>query len=137
MQAVLRLCAAAVAMSLSVSAPASAQETHVVRLIADGRKDEYRFEPADLTVRPDDVVVFRVAGGAPHSIVFERAGLSPDVRAAFNAAMPGRSAELSSPLLTATGREYRIVVPRVPPGKYGYYCLPHRAYDMRGSLTIR
>lgn len=137
MHAVLRICAAAAAMSVSVPLPGAAQETHVVRLIADTRKDEYRFEPADLTVRPNDVVLFRVAGGAPHSIVFEGAGLSPDVRAAFNAAMPGRSAELSSPPLTATGREYRIVVPRIQPGRYGYYCLPHRAYDMRGSLTVR
>jgi plastocyanin len=50
--------------------------------------------------------------------------------------MPGRSAELSSPLLTAAGDEYRMVVPRVPAGSYSFYCLPHRAYDMRGTLKV-
>lgn len=137
MSMLFRALAMVVATGFFGPASLAAQETHVVRLIADPARDEYRFEPAELTVRASDVVVFRVATGAPHSIVFEGGGLSKDVRGAFNAAMPARSADLSSPLLTATGREYRIVVPRVPAGSYSFYCLPHRAYDMRGSLTIR
>jgi plastocyanin len=123
-------------VSLLAAVPAAAQATHVVRLIADAGKDDYRFEPSSLTVRPNDVIVFRVASGAPHSIVFEGEGLTPGVRGAFNSAMAGRSGDLSSPLLTAAGKEYRLVVPQVPAGKYAFYCLPHRAYDMRGTITI-
>jgi plastocyanin len=137
MYMLLRALTVVVATGFSITASVAAQETHVVRLIANPDRDEYRFEPAELAVRASDVVVFRVATGAPHSIVFESGGLSADVRGALNAAMPARSADLSSPLLTATGKEYRIVVPRVPAGTYSFYCLPHRAYDMRGSLTIR
>jgi plastocyanin len=133
MQAAFRGLLAGIAAGFSLAASAAAQQTHVVRLIVNQTKDEYRFEPATLTVHPNDLVVFRVA---PHSVVFERAGLSPDVRGAFNAVMPGRSAELSSPLLTAAGDEYRMVVPRVPAGSYSFYCLPHRAYDMRGTLKV-
>ena len=125
------------AIAATVSAPAHAQATHVIRMVADPPKNRYRFEPAELTVHPNDVLVFRVASGAPHSVVFEGQGLSPGVRAALNAAMPGRSGDLSSPLLTATGKEYRIVVPQIPPGVYPFYCLPHRAYDMRGTLTVK
>jgi plastocyanin len=136
MQAAFRGLVAGLAAGLSLAVSAAAQQTHVVRLIVNQSKDEYRFEPATVTVHPNDLVVFRVASGAPHSVVFERAGLSPDVRGAFNAVMPGRSAELSSPLLTAAGDEFRMVVPRVPAGSYGFYCLPHRAYDMRGTLTV-
>jgi len=29
-----------------------------------------------------------------------------------------------------------MVVPQIPAGTYQYYCLPHRAYDMRGAITI-
>ena len=137
MQMMLRALVAAGMTALSVAASTEAQETHVVLLTANPGRDEYRFEPARLAVRPNDVVIFRVAAGAPHSIVFEGGGLSPDVRGTFNAAMPARSAELSSPLLTAAGEEYRLVVPRVPAGTYPYYCLPHRAYDMRGSLVVK
>ena len=49
-------------------ARAAAQETHVVRLMADPAKDVFRFEPATLTVKPNDVVVFRVASGAPDRV---------------------------------------------------------------------
>jgi len=121
----------------AAAAPASAQATHVVRLIADRAKDDYRFEPRATTAQPNDVIIFRVASGAPHSIVFEAGGLSPGVRGAFNAAMPDRSGDLSSPLLTTSGKDYRMVVPQVPPGIYPFYCLPHRAYDMRGRLVIQ
>jgi plastocyanin len=133
----LRTIAIGVGVSATASTRAVAQETHVVELIADTGKDDFRFAPASLTVRPNDVIVFRVAAGAPHSIVFESEGLSPGVRGAINSAMPGRSADLSSPLLTAVGKEYRMVVPQVPPGSYQFYCLPHRAYDMRGTVTIK
>jgi plastocyanin len=132
----LRTIALGMGMSALAAAPAAAQDTHVVRLIADARKDDYRFEPASLTVRPNDVIIFRAATGAPHSIVFEGQGLSPGVRGAINSAMPGRSGDLSSPLLTAVGKEYRMVVPQVPAGTYQFYCLPHRAYDMRGTIVI-
>ena len=132
----LRTIALGVGVSALAAAPAAAQATHLVRLVADASKDTYRFEPAALTVRPNDVIVFRVSTGAPHSIVFEGEGLSPGVRGAINSAMPGRSGDLSSPLLTAVGKEYRMVVPQVPAGSYQFYCLPHRAYDMRGTVTI-
>jgi plastocyanin len=137
MQRALRALAAGVTLSTLVSASAAGQATHVVRLIADASKDDYRFEPAALTVRPGDMVVFRVASGAPHSVVFEGEGLSPGIRGAINTAMPNRSGDLSSPLLTAPGRDLQFVVPQVPPGTYRFYCLPHRAYDMRGELTIK
>jgi plastocyanin len=116
---------------------AEGQVTHVVRLIANSKNDVYRFEPATVTAAPNDIVVFQVVSGAPHSIVFEGEGMSPGVRGAFNNALTGRSGDLSSPLLTAAGSEYRLVVPQVPPGTYKFYCLPHRAYDMRGVLTIK
>jgi plastocyanin len=28
------------------------------------------------------------------------------------------------------------VVPHLPPGHYGFFCTPHRAYDMRGELIV-
>jgi plastocyanin len=116
---------------------ASAQARHVVRLTANPKDDAYRFEPASVEARPGDVLVFRVVSGAPHSVVFEGEGLSPGVRGALNSAMPGRSGDLSSPLFTAPGTEYRMVVPQVPGGTYPFYCLPHRAYDMRGTLVVK
>jgi plastocyanin len=113
-----------------------AQRVHEIQMDANPAKEVFRFSPSEVTARPGDVLLFRVASGAPHSIVFEGTGLSETGRAALNGAMSRRSADLSSPLLTAEGAEYRIVVPRVAPGAYSFFCLPHRAYDMRGQLRI-
>ncbi|HEX6433980.1 MAG TPA: hypothetical protein VFZ87_07045, partial [Gemmatimonadales bacterium] len=74
--------------------------------------------------------------GVPHSIVFESAGLNEAAHEALNGAMSRRSGDLSSPLFTQEGAAYRIIVPRVTPGIYHFYCLPHRAYDERGQLRI-
>jgi plastocyanin len=115
---------------------AEAQRVHEIRMDANPAKEVYRFSPSQVTARAGDVLLFKVASGSPHSVVFESAGLSETARAALNGAMNRRSADLSSPLLTANGTEYRIVVPAIAPGTYGFFCLPHRAYDMRGQLQI-
>jgi len=137
MHAKLRAGTFALACTVLASGVASAQATHVVRLVANPANEVYRFEPAEVVARPGDALVFHVVSGAPHSVVYEAEGLSPGVRGAFNTAMPNRSGDLSSPLLTASGGEYKMTVPQVPPGTYPFYCLPHRAYDMRGTLTIK
>jgi len=133
----LRAGAAAVGLTAVLCGVAQAQTTHVVRLLANPNTEVYRFEPAEVVARPGDNLVFKVVSGAPHSVVYEAQGLSPGVKGAFNSSMPNRSGDLSSPLLTASGGEYHMVVPQVPAGAYPFYCLPHRAYDMRGTLTIK
>jgi plastocyanin len=127
----------ALLFSASLASRGFAQATHVVRLVADPGKQEYHFDPSVVTVKPNDIVVFRVVSGAPHSVVFEGAGLSPQARSALNAALVRRAGDLSSPLFTSIGTEYRLVVPSLGPGSYPFYCLPHRAYDMRGELQVQ
>jgi plastocyanin len=113
-----------------------AQRVHDIRIEANAEKETYRFTPPLITARPGDVLRFRAGGGVPHSIVFEGAGLNEATREALNGSMNRRTGDLSSPLLTTEGSEYRIVVPRVAPGIYHLYCLPHRAYDERAQLRI-
>lgn len=119
-----------------VTAKAEAQKVHEIRLEANPEKEIFRFSPAQVTARPGDVLLFRAVSGTPHSIVFESGGLSGPAHEALNGALSRRSGDLSSPLLTPNGAEYRIVVPALAPGKYAFFCLPHRAYDMRGELQI-
>ncbi len=122
---------------LSVApAKAEAQRVHEIQLEANAEEDIFRFVPAQVTARPGDVLLFKTISGAPHSIVFEAAGLSGPAHEALNGAMSRRAADLSSPLLAPNGAEYRVVVPALSPGRYQFFCLPHRAYDMRGTLRI-
>jgi plastocyanin len=116
--------------------PAAAQEVHEIRMVAEG-KGEFRFVPASVSARRGDVLLFKALRGAPHSVVFEAKELSAQAREKLNAALPRRAGDLSSPLLTE-GSEYRIVVPQgLAAGTYKFYCLPHRAYDMRGEVSVR
>lgn len=126
----------AFAASLAIaSSKASAQEVHEVRMVSDG-KGEFRFVPASVTARRGDVLLFKAVSGAPHSVVFEGKDLPAQDHQKINAAMPRRSGDLSSPLLTED-TEYRMVVPALSSGTYKFFCLPHRAYDMRGELTVK
>jgi plastocyanin len=113
-----------------------AQRVHEIRLEAYPEREVYRFSPARVTARPGDVLLFRTVSGSPHSVVFESANLSGAAHEALNGAMSRRTGDLSSPLLSPDGAEYRIVVPALPPGRYEFFCLPHRAYDMRGVLVV-
>lgn len=117
-------------------ARAAAQEVHEIRMVADD-KGEFRFEPASVPARRGDVLLFKAVSGAQHSVVFEGKGMPGPARQKLNAALPRRAGDLSSPLLTE-GSEYRVVVPPgLPSGTYKFFCLPHRAYDMRGEVTVR
>lgn len=113
-----------------------AQAVHVIRLEADPAHDIHRFVPARVTAKPGDVLLFRATSGTPHNVAFEGAGLSPAARDALNASMPARSGDLSGPVLSQDGAEYRIKVPALPPGRYGFFSIPHRAYEMRGELVV-
>ncbi|MGH7579964.1 MAG: plastocyanin/azurin family copper-binding protein [Gemmatimonadales bacterium] len=114
---------------------AAAQEVHEIRMVAEGKR-EFRFQPAAITARRGDVLLFKAVSGAPHSVVFEGRDLPADARKKLNAALPRRASDLSSPLLT-DGSEYRVVIPALPAGTYQFFCLPHRAYDMRGEVTVK
>jgi plastocyanin len=115
---------------------ASAQKVHEIRLDANPGRELYRFSPARITAKAGDVLLFKAVTGTPHSIVFESRKLTGSAREALNGAMSRRSGDLSSPLLTPDGAEYRITVPALPTGTYEFFCLPHRAYDERGILQV-
>ena len=127
---------AALLMSVTLAGTGQAQRVHEIKLEANPGRDVYRFVPANVAARPGDVLLFRTVSGTPHSIVFEGAGLSAAAHEALNGAMSRRAGDLSSPLLSPDGAEYRVVVPAIPPGSYQFFCLPHRAYDMRGTLRV-
>ena len=115
---------------------AAAQEVHEIQMVAEG-KGEFRFVPASVSARRGDVLLFKAVSGAPHSVVFDGKGLSDQAREKLNAALPRRAGDLSSPLLTE-GSEYRVVVPHgLQGGTYKFFCLPHKAYDMRGEVTVK
>ena len=120
---------------LFVASPSARQ--HTVRLTGEVSNGHFRFSPARVTVQRGDTLVFMVESGGPHALGVDPAGVSPPLRAAWNRALPRRTGALRGPLIRA-GQPYAIVVPReMEPGKYTFFCLAHRAYDMKLELDVK
>jgi plastocyanin len=96
-----------------------------------------RFEPATVTARPGDRVRFVVVAGAPHNVSFDPEKLPADARRALAAAMPSQMQPLWGPLLLNAGDSYTLSLAGVKPGRYEFFCMPHQAMGMKGTLVVR
>jgi plastocyanin len=114
-----------------------AVRSHTVRLTGDATKGQYRFTPARLAANRGDTIVFRVESGGPHALGLDPAGVSAAMRDAWNQALPRRTGALRSPMIRS-GQPYLVVIPRgMAPGTYTFFCLVHRAYDMRMEVEVK
>jgi plastocyanin len=106
---------------------------HTVQMLGDEKG--YRYEPVDLTVKVGDGVKWVMISGAPHNVQFEN--VPADAKGQLSANMPNQLTDLSSPLLLNANEEYQMSFAGVKPGKYAYFCTPHLANNMRGSITVQ
>jgi plastocyanin len=130
-----RLAFAAVLLPLHVG-QIYAQTVHEIEIKGDRDRDRYGFSPARISVKPGDILRFRVESGAPHSIVFDSTGITGADRSALNNAITDRMSLLSGPLLTGEGQVFELRVPSLSSGTYRFYCLPHRAYRAEGEMVV-
>lgn len=115
--------------------PATGQTVEIRMLGDDGQA--YRFEPADVTIKPGDAVKFVMVSGGPHNISFDPATVPPESKAQLDANMDQKISELSSPLLMNPNETYTISFGGIKPGKYEYHCTPHLATGMTGTITVQ
>jgi plastocyanin len=110
---------------------------HTIGLTGEAASGLYRFTPERLTANPGDTLSFQVRSGGPHALGVDPTGLPETVRDAWNMALPRRTGSLRGPLLRA-GQTYSVVVPRtMAAGKYVFFCLAHRAYDMKLEVDVK
>ncbi len=108
--------------------------THTVRMEQQGAK--YAFVPANFTIKAGDIVEFENISGGPHNVVFDKDHIPAGAREVLNHAMARRQGDLMGPFLSQPHEKYTITFTGAPKGKYDYYCLPHRALGMVGSITV-
>lgn len=130
--AVLALALAAAPFAVRAAAPPA---THEVRMIMEGT--HARFEPASLTIRAGDRVRFINATGGPHNVSFDPAQLPDDVKRALSAGMPAQIQPLWGPLVTEANGAYTVTFAGVKPGRYEFFCMPHMAMGMKGTVTVQ
>lgn len=106
-----------------------------VRMTQTGAR--YAFEPANFTVKQGDIVEFVNVSGGPHNIEFEKAKIPAGAEAVLNTNMSNRMASLQGPMMMQPNGVYRVSFAGAPVGTYDYYCLPHRAMNMKGVITVQ
>jgi plastocyanin len=118
------------------AAPITGQ-TIEVKMLQDSLGN-YRFEPADVTIKPGDAVKFvMVSGGTAHNVAFDPTQIPAAARAQLSANMPQQVSELSSPMMMNPNETYTISFGRMPPGTYEYHCTPHLTMGMKGTITVQ
>jgi plastocyanin len=106
-----------------------------VRMVQNGT--HYTFEPATLTVKQGDIVEFVNVSGGPHNVSFEPTKIPAGAADVLNRAMPNRMGPVSGPMLTAANQAYRVNFAGAPTGTYEFFCLPHKAMGMKGTITVQ
>jgi plastocyanin len=108
---------------------------HEVKMVGDGTN--YKFEPADITIKAGDGIRWTMVSGAPHNVAFDPAEINAAAKPQLIANMANQMSELSGPMLQSANETYEISFANVPAGKYNYFCTPHLAMNMRGSITVQ
>ena len=124
----------AMAPAAGAMAPISGT-THEVKMIGDGTN--YKFEPANLTIKQGDGVKFVMVSGGPHNVAFDAAVVPAAAKTALVANMPEQMGELMGKMLLAENESYTVSFAGVPAGTYDYNCTPHLAMNMRGKITVQ
>jgi len=116
-------------------APAAAGATHDVNMVLDG--SNYKFEPAELSVKVGDIVKFHNVSGGPHNVSFWADSIPSGAADALKAGMGEQMAPLEGALITEPNGIYQISFGNTPAGEYTFYCLPHLALGMKGKITVQ
>lgn len=124
---------AAPAPAGTTAAPATGT-VHDVNMELNG--STYEFSPANLTIKQGDVVKFHNVSGGPHNVEFYPDSIPAGAADVLNSAMADRTGPLAGPLLVEPNAVYTISFAGAPTGEYKYYCLPHHALGMKGTITV-
>ncbi|HZI30092.1 MAG TPA: plastocyanin/azurin family copper-binding protein [Gemmatimonadaceae bacterium] len=108
--------------------------THEVRMVLEGTT--YKYDPANITVKPGDGIKFIMVSGAPHNVAFDPAAIPADQKDQLWANMPN-SVDGQSPILSDPNAEWTLSLGNIKPGKYPFYCTPHLAMNMKGEITVQ
>lgn len=109
--------------------------THNVNMVLEGATN-YRFVPAELTVKPGDRVVFHNVSGGPHNVAFWPDSIPAGARQVLEPQIPNPIGPLSSELLVDPNATITISFAGAPAGEYKFTCTPHLAMGMNGKITV-
>merc|ERR1739848_939541 len=104
------------------SAPEATMDEHVVE-VGSSPPGQMIYNPESITIKSGDTVTWVNVDGIPHDVIFNE--------------VPGGASneDLSHPDLWSTIGQ-NVSSTFTVPGTYEYYCTPHRALGMLGSVVV-
>ena len=123
--------------------PATGTRHRVQMVLENG---QYKFVPAEISVKAGDAIDFVNVSGGPHNVAFKPENVPDDVERQLDANMPNavggmtKMGPLAGPLLTETSGAnsvYTISFAGIKAGRYPYTCTPHEAMGMNGTVTVQ
>ena len=129
------LAAASIDARTPAPAPAAPPKTVEVKMLGDAKG--YRYEPATVTIQRGDKVRFTLVSGPPHNVVFWADSIPKGAAAPLAKGMPNTIDKLTSPYYVKTGDVYVVSFDGAPVGAYKYYCTPHLALGMKGTIIVK
>jgi plastocyanin len=135
--------AAAPAAGATAAAPAAGSatakpitgKTVTVQMIGDAKG--YRFEPNAITLKVGDGIKFVNVTGGPHNVTFFADSIPSAAAAQLGANMPNTTSPLTGPLLVTPNQDYTVSFAGTTAGTYKFYCTPHMALGMKGTVTVQ
>jgi plastocyanin len=123
----------------SAGAPSAAQaitgKTWDVKMYADEKGS--RFDPVNITIKRGDGIRWTLVNGPPHNVAFWNDSIPTGAASALQGNMPDQMGPLSGQMMTNPNQTYTISFTGVPAGTYHYYCVPHLALGMKGTITVQ
>lgn len=123
---------------MTAAAPAEGTGTvHEVQMLLNAA-GQYRYVPAELTIKAGDTVRWLNVNGFPHNVAFYADRIPSGAADQLASLMPaeGKLGPLNGRLMTQPNETFEITFVGVPAGEYDYFCVPHEALGMVASLTI-
>jgi plastocyanin len=122
------------AFASSPPSQARAPRTVTVRMMQQGSR--FLFQPNGLRIQPGDIVEFVYVSGAAHNVQFYPNRIPAGAREVLNRTMAQRMGDLASPMLTTPSQKYTVSFAGAPQGTYDFFCLPHQALGMKGTIIV-
>lgn len=117
------------------AAPAPATgASHEIQMVQQG-PNSYKFVPDNITIKTGDAVVFKGVSGLSHDVAFYPDSIPAGAADVLNKNITDKPQDLATPLIN-DGQSVTVSFAGAPAGTYKYYCIPHMAFGMKGTITV-
>ena len=116
------------------TAAAATGATHEIQMVQQGATS-FKFVPENITIKTGDAVVFKGVSGTAHDVAFYADSIPAGADVVLNANIADKPQDLATPLIN-DGQSVTVSFAGAPVGTYKFYCIPHMATGMKGTITV-